>query len=456
MTNKTAIKRIFDSLKPVQKQMFLSCFVNKKRKYVIHSSRRLGKTYFLCALSICYALKKANSHVRYASVTQKAVKKMVHPICKKIFELLPKEKRGKWNSQESAYIFKNGSMIHVVGVNLGRADDARGTDADLFVVDEAGFVDELCYLVDSVAMPQLLTIDGSQLIMSSSSPLSPAHEFTSYIASSRLEDYYASYDIYQGQYEDHIIAEFCKEAGGPKSTTWRREYLNELIVDEIMSIVPEWKDSYIVDAVARDEYYKYYHKYESADWGVRDNTALLFGHYDFRQAKLKVEREFILSGHETTTKNISDEIEKIETELQWKDIYRRVGDSNEIIIMQDLGATYSKHFIPTTKDSLAAMVNEMRLWVQSGRIEIDKSCKNLIGCLRYGVFQDEKRITFGRSKDFGHYDALASLMYLIRNIDQHTNPVPQTHGVDLRNSWVPQKEQDTEIQATFRKLFNKN
>lgn len=453
MTKNDTIESLYNSLKPVQKKMFRAALRVVGRKYVIHCSRRLGKTFFLCVLAVCFALDAPNMQIRFATVTQKAARKMVHPIMKKIMAKMPRKHKAKWNTLESAYIFTNGSMIHLCGVNGGHADDLRGTSADLCLIDEAGFIDDLCYLVDSVLMPQMIDT-GGKLIMSSSSPLSPAHEFVSYIASARLEGYYAAYDIYQGQYPDHIIQEFCKEAGGPRSTTWRREYLNELIVDEIMSLCPEWREAYIKE-ILRDEFYEYYHKYESADWGVRDNTAILFGHYDFKQAKLKVEREFILSGPETTTETISKEIDSIEVDLKWKDIYRRIGDSNEIIVMQDLGATYSKHFIPTTKDSLAAMVNEMRIWVKSGRVQIDPCCKNLLGCLRYGVFQDEKRNNFGRSKDFGHYDALASLMYLIRNIDQHTNPIPPLHGVDLRNAFVPPQSQDSQIQETFKKLFSK-
>lgn len=452
--NKTeAIDLLIKKLKPIQRKMLKAFFKTSGRKYVIHCSRRLGKTFLLCVMAICFAIDKPNAEIRYATVTQKAARKMVHPILKTIMRWLPANFRGTWNTFEGAYIFRNGSMIHLCGVNAQHEDDLRGTSADLCIVDEAAFVDQLCYLVDSVLMPQ--TIDtGGKLIMASSSPRSPAHEFASYIAGAKLNGYYASYDIYEGGYSSEIVEEFCREAGGPQSTTWRREYLNELIVDEEMSIVQEWRKDYI-SPVVRDEYYEFYHKYESADWGVRDNTAILFGHYDFKQARLKIEREFILSGPQTTTKNISNEIDAIETDLKWKDVYRRIGDSNEIILMQDLGTTYSKHFLPTTKDSLAAMVNELRLWVQSGRIQIDPVCKNLIGCLEFGVFQDEKRNNFGRSKDFGHYDALASLMYMVRNIDQHTNPIPIDYGIDKRNAWVPDKEKDTETIAAFKRIFKK-
>lgn len=452
MTIDQIILLLYNLLKDVQKQMFHAFFNSKERKQVVHCSRRLGKTFFLCVLALVVAYSKANAQIRYASVTQKAVRKMVQPIFKEIIAKIPRKLRPKWNSQEGAYILPNGSMIHVIGVNNGHEDDARGTAADLFLIDESAFVDNLQYLVDSVAMPQLLTVENAKLIMASSSPLSPAHQFTDYIAETKHRNSYYSFTIYQGGYSKELIEEFCKEAGGPSTTAWRREYLNELIVDDQMSIIPEWHDNYIQEPV-KDEYYKFYHRYEALDIGVRDKTAVLFGYYDFKKATLYIEDEFTISGPETTTKNINDAITRIESGLGYKDIYRRVADNNNLLLLNDLSSDYNKYFSPTSKDSLAAMVNELRLWVQSGRLIVNPKCEQLIGCLKYGVYQDTKRKEFGRSKSLGHYDALAALIYLVRNIDQHTNPIPITYG-HTQNTWMPGRHQDSEQVQSLKKLFN--
>lgn len=408
------------------------------RKYVIHSSRRLGKTYLLCVLSVMFAWQKSNSQIRYASVTQKSVRKMIHPIMKELFSGLPDRYRGKWNSQEGAYVFTNGSMIHVAGVNNGHADDLRGTAADLCIVDEASFVDELSYLVESVLVPQLITTKG-KLIMASSSPLTPAHQFAEYIHEAKLGGYYQSFSITDGGYSDAVVEEFLKEAGGRNSTTARREYFNELIVDDSMSIIPEWKDEYIQE-LNRDEYFQYYHKYASMDLGVRDKTALLFAYYDFKKAQLIIEDEWTVSGADTTTRNVSNNIKKIESDLKYEKLYRRIADNNNIQTLQDMSSEFDLWFAATTKESLAAMINEVRLWVDSGRIIVNPKCEQLIGCLKYGVYQDGKRKEFGRSPSFGHYDALASLIYLVRNIDQATNPIPVTHGIkDWQSVYIPEQ-----------------
>ena len=80
------------------------------------------------------------------------------------------------------------------------------------------------------------------------------------------------------------------------------------------------------------------------------------------------------------------------------------------------------------------MVNEVRVWVNSGRVIIHPRCKFLIGNLEKGVWADNamggRRQDFGRTKTYGHFDGIAALMYLVRNIDTSSNPIPPDLGVD--------------------------
>jgi hypothetical protein len=430
--NLLIIKHLYESLKPIQKRMFaMFLSVSNSRKYVVHCSRRLGKTYLLCVLAIVFALSKSNAQIRYASVTQKSVRKMIKPIFKKIFASYKVEFRPKWNNLEGAYIFSNGSMVHVAGVNNGHEDDLRGTDADLAIVDEGAFIDNLSYLVESVLVPQLINT-GGKLVMSSSSPLSPAHEFAGYIQQAKIGGYYSDFDIYKAGYPDDIVAEFCKEAGGAESTTWRREYLNELIVDTEFAIIPEFDGCDYARGLV-SEFYDILHKYNSMDLGVRDLNVNLFAHYDFPKAELVIERELVISGPQMTTPLLHQAISEIEQELwQGAEPYKRVADNNNPLLLLDLGAIHNMYFNSTSKDSLHAMVNQVRVWIAQGRVKIDPSCVYLIESLKYGVWNNN-RSEFARSKALGHYDAIAALMYLIRNIDETTNPIPIRVGFDQVN-----------------------
>jgi hypothetical protein len=419
------------------------------RKFIIHCSRRFGKSFILCLLSVVVCMKVPSANVRYASATQKSVRKMIKPIIKIILKDCPEELKPKWNQSDGCYKFLNGSELHIAGVNNGHEDDLRGTAAHLAIVDEAAFVDNLSYVVESVLMPQLITTDGL-LLMASSSPLSPAHEFAEYIHKAESEGNYASFDIYDADYPEKIIEEFMKEAGGAESTTWKREYLNELIVDEEFQIIPEFDPaSHVVD-VPRDEYFKYYRPYDSMDTGFKDNTAILFSYYDFKYARLIVEDEFIINGKDVTSERIATEVKSKEKSLEYKEAHR-IADNNDPIFLNDLQYSQDITFFPTNKDSLHAMVNELRMWIKSGRLLIHPRCKNLIGCLEYGVWNKSKK-EFDRSKTYGHYDALAALIYLVRNIDVQTNPIPITHNTTFDHHVPEEEEQGTEV---WRKLFNK-
>lgn len=452
MTPEAAIKLLFEGLKPVQKKMFLAFFAQSKRKAVFHCSRRLGKTHLLCVIATCVAISKPNAQIRYATFTQKALKKMVLPIFKQLFLSLPRKYKPTFNIQEGSYNFKNGSQIHLSGVNNNQADNLRGVSSDLGLVDEAGFCDDLSYLIESVLMPQLLTANG-KLIMASSSPLSPAHEFADYINQSKIDGSYSSYDIHKAGYKPELIAEFCAEAGGEHSTTWRREYLNEVIVDEVLAIIPEWNSQTYVQETKPDAFYSYYHRYCAADWGVRDKTAILWAYYDFKRAKLIIEDEFSCSGSDSTTRNIAENVKLKEAALGYKEIYRRPADNNQLILLQDLASEFNLHFYPTNKDTLAAMINEARLWVQQGRVIVHPRCKELIACLEFGVFASDKRSEFGRSKSLGHYDMLAAFTYLIRNIDQATNPIPASYG-KAENVFSPENWEESPTTQTIKQIFN--
>jgi len=109
-------------------------------------------------------------------------------------------------------------------------------------------------------------------------------------------------------------------------------------------------------------------------------------------------------------------------------------------------------FSPTSKDHLHAMVNELRMWVQRGRIVVHPRCKMLIGNLNNALWND-RRDEFTRSSVYKHWDHLATLIYMVRNIDQHTNPIPATYGMRMSshhiNEGFGQEKNLTELKKAF-------
>jgi hypothetical protein len=135
------------------------------------------------------------------------------------------------------------------------------------------------------------------------------------------------------------------------------------------------------------------------------------------------------------------------------DVYRRVADSNNVILLNDLGSDYALHFIATDKDQLLAMVNQVRVWVKAGRVIVHPRCAQLLGCLKYGIW-NKNRDKFERSVAYGHFDALAALVYLIRNIDVYTNPIPEQLGKSEATHFVISGQEPVSQEGKeLRKLF---
>ncbi len=381
-----------------------------------------------------YCLTNPKYPVRYAAPTQAALKNIIRPIMRRILSDCPQHLKPRWYTQDKMYVFPNGAEFHISGCNNGHAENLRGTDAGIAIVDEAGFVDDLAYVVDDILMPQLLTT-GGRLILSSTPPRSPAHEFTDFAQNAMSEGNYSEYNIHKAGYPKELVAEFCKEAGGENSTTWKREYLCQFVVDETYAVVPEWRDAYVLD-YPKDELFQFYHLYEAMDVGGRDKHAVLFWYYDFRHSKTVIEDEWVIDGPTMTTELIAQTVKAKEAE-RWngRPVYRRIADNNNVILLNDLGSLHDLHFSATSKDDLQAMVNELRLHVSSGRLIVHPRCKQTIGCLKNAVWT-EKRDQFARLSAYGHFDALAALIYLIRNLDVNSNPIPSDFKLSLDTHYM--------------------
>jgi len=193
-------------------------------------------------------------------------------------------------------------------------------------------------------------------------------------------------------------------------------------------IIPEWDDSNIVETID-DPYYPYYERYVALDLGVTDKTVILFGTYHFVTSKLLIEGELVFQGKEMNTLLIADGIRDMEERL-WKKVDNwdkkpfRFSDWNNPLLLQDLDYLHGIYVANAKKDTVEAMVNNARVFVQSGRLKVHPSCSELIGALNMAKWSNKIRPDFQRSKSFGHADAISALIIMIRNIDQHTNPIP--------------------------------
>ena len=426
-----------------QDELYLIVSSGKSLKTVLNISRRYGKTTVLLLYCLIFAIKNPNSLIRFASPTQKSLKKIVRPIMRMLLEDCPRELRPKWNSVDGMYTFKNGSEIHLAGVNNGHADDLRGQKCDLGVIDEAGDVDDLSYLYKSILLPQCLTC-GGRIIVASTPSKFIGHDFELMCQEAKLDGEYLERTIYDNKkISTETIALYAKESGGVDSVTFRREYMCKFETEKELLIVPEYNETLHVKEHPKDPYFDHYYKFVSMDLGVKRHfTAVLFGYYDFKAAKLVIQDEFKMRG-DITTHDIVKEIKEKEKEL-WGNmpVRQRVADSDNPLLINDLQYLHGLTVVPTNKETLEVMVNEVRMFVGANKLVINPKCKYLMACLEGGRWKDKRiRQEFAESKLLGHMDGLAALVYLIRNLDQG-NSVPHLLGIGSNDYWInPEEEQ---------------
>jgi hypothetical protein len=483
-------------LKPCQLDMLCAIEASRRFKYLIKCARRLGKTYLLCTIAIMTCLRKNGAQVRYAAPTKVSLRKLIRPIMRKILKDCPEHLKPKFSDNTYTFpnpelvgtgardIYEGGSEIHLAGVNNGNSDDLRGTAADLFIVDEAGSVDDLHYLVHDVAMPQLLdedldVVEGRRLLIASSPPRTPAHEFTAMAREAEVDGNYSHYNIFAGGYPEEVLRLFLKEDGIPEeqiqaflggdydnvSSTIKREYLALDVVDTESALVPEWTADFVVSDIVKDEFWPFYFKYESLDVGVKHFSVCLFGHYDFRQARLFIHDEVKMNGPQMTTKLLAAAItqtERVVFGIPGKEredppkifeVRKRISDK-DLLLIQDLRADHQLTFAATDKGELEQMINDVRIWVGAKKVFVHERCKQLRGCLAFGVW-NKHRTDFDVSLEFGHFDALAALMYLIRNIkaDAAVNPIPLDYGKPAETHWVNPEKKKSERNEKIRRAF---
>jgi hypothetical protein len=413
---------------PLQDEWDESFRASSRRIWVAECSRRLGKSVFSVTKAFEPCLR-GEGDVRYGAPTQKMVKNIISPIIKgTLLPDCPPELQPKFYQQDGIWEFPTGCVLQVAGLNNGHADDLRGTECVLAVLDEAGFIDDLKYVVEDVLLPQLLTTDG-HLMMPSSPAVTPAHDFTGFCVDAEANGSYVHATIYDALRKGHpkltpdLIAEFAVEVGGEKTSAWKREYLAQRVISEDAAICPEFTEAerFIVERVEDYKRPEYYDAWVIADSGYHDLSAWIFIVWDFKRAVWVVEDELVFRNCSISEQTRAAEAK--EREL-WGDhpVYARYIDASPLVIaeMQKEGRYPIGQVNNQDRD---AAVNGLRLAVGRHTIRILDRCKTTIAHLRGGVW-NTARTSFARMGNMGHFDAISAAMYAERHVSRSRNPYP--------------------------------
>jgi hypothetical protein len=432
-------------------------------------SRRSGKSYTLCVIAIEECLKKPNRYVKYVTSQLKMVRTIIKPLMTKLLEDAPEDVRPAFKTMDNLYVFPNGSEIQLAGSDGGNCEKLRGTDSHLCIIDEAGFCDQLEYVVGSILMPTT-TLTRAKIILSSTPPKTYDHEFVKFMQRAEQNGTLIKkniYDVIDALKNDEkprmtqLLLEDVMNTypDANNSSEFQREYMCILRPDESLQIVPEFTEELQKDIITKWPHPEFFDTYVSMDPGFRDLTGVLFAYYDFMNAVIVIEDELVINGPTMTTEFLAEEIKKKES-LLWKhpmtgeinEPHMRVSDVNPILL-NDLYRLHSLSFFPTQKDDKESALNQMRMKLNSRQICIHPRCTQLIQHLQNGTWKMNKK-DFARSADNGHYDLIPALMYLVRNINYGRNPYPQ--GIQIKSdTFVRPGYQQPSKHDVFRQILGK-
>ncbi len=443
---------LFWKLHAGQKQMYDAIHASTSKKYVINAARRLGKSYMLCVMAIEHAIRNPGSQIKFAAPNQKMARKIIFPLFKQILEDCPKHLRPKFRVHEGEYEFSNGSGITVCGTEMGQVDGLRGTACDLALMDECGFMSDIEYVVDSIITPQLMTRPNARIIMASTPPVSPDHAFVSkYMAAAMASGNYSKFDIYSNpRITPEELEEYKHESGGEDSTTWRREYLAEIVTETENALFPEANTGDLMEQLVLEvQRPRFFYPITAVDLGYTDFTGVLFGYYHFQLAKIVIEDEILVN--KTTSADIVTMIHAKEREL-WGNVTPRVRVvDGPALAIADMNQTHRFLCRTPEKSDLPANVNRVRIDLAERRLVFHPRCTNTIAQVKFGTW-DNQRKGFSRSASGGHWDLVAALIYLCKHIDRSTNPVPHGFGFDPFNDFGYPARNNT-VSDTLKLMF---
>lgn len=428
--------------------------------YVLDVSRQYGKSFCMFMIACEECIRRPYVTVVYIAPLKKQVIEIVtENTFRKMFELAPKNLVPIL--KDSELVFSNGSRIRLAGTDGKNYDSLRGGSAHLILLDEAGFMSDL----DTGVMPTILPMTkttGGKVIFASTPPQELGHPYYDILREHDENGNISTFTIHDDKSltpkQFATIVSACK---GQDTTIFKREYECQRIAESSMQVIPELNDELSLRlrqpvTYKESEFLPFWQKYVVADTGVRDKTAVIFAHYNYRTKKVIVEDTLDLQGKEYNTSKLAHMI-KDKTNSLWSENFvkspiRYIADSNNLVVINDLNIIYGLPFIGTSKGRLDEMVQKVRDWIYDERILFTDDALEVLHCAHYAVWA-RNRNEFGRSKRFGHYDSLASLTYLIRNIDEVTDPVPRMHNLNPHTMHIS-KEYHSELAGQARELQN--
>lgn len=439
-------------------QEVLTSVETTDNSHVLNISRQFGKslTMFLVAVEFCMA-KPYQTVVYIAPLKKQVVEIVTENTYRVVFGHATKDQLP--TIKDSELLFANGSRIRLAGTDNHNYESLRGGSAHLVILDEAGFMSNLLTGVIPTVLPMLKTT-GGKIIYASTPPETLDHDYYEVLREHDESGNISTFTIHDDrsltQRQLDTIISACK---GKNTTVFKREYLCMRVAETTQQVLPEltleMADKLRIDKKYKeDDLLQYWDKYIVADWGGKDFTAIIFAHYNYHTKKVIIEDQLNLTGSTISSSRIAQSIKQKTIEL-WPDLNYRKNinywcDSNNVLIQNDMIITHGLPFLSTSKDRLAEqMVQKVRDWIWDERILFAPAAEfTLLSCM--SGWWSKGKDKFATSKIYGHFDHLAAMVYLIRNVNTNNDTLPRLmNGIDPNTHHIdPQYNRNQNNSAT--------
>lgn len=399
----------------------------RERFPFLEFSRRIGKTTTGLVRAQEKCRQKEGTIWRWCEPWKYQAREIVMPEMDRMQDSCPTKYKFKYYKTDSFYeLPSNGSRMYLRGLNEDRGESARGSFADGITIDEKGSIKDLHYVQNEVLYPQLLSTNG-QLVSLSTPPRDLGHLYYDEKARAMRENRFIQLPIWASLdqlYSKKQIEDMCAAVGGETTPGWRREFLCEPVSDPDALVIPEWSDE---ENILDDDHPRpdWFTPYVAGDSGIDDNTAILFGYYDFAKNEVVIEEELVINGRTTT--EIVARAKEIEKALWKSEPHKRTYDADKQLVFDIFVDLKWRVQMPQKQDKTAA-IHELRVEVGARRFKVKRRCTQTCRQMKVGMWKDEKHLDFQRSEGLGHLDAVAAAIYFNRSIDRKLNPMPQNYG----------------------------
>lgn len=490
-----AMPRLRYKLHPHQKRAYDDARTmiegRRKKRRLWRWSRRLGKTTTSEVLVVEGAIRTPGGRYVVAAPSGEHLEKFVRPAIEMITEDAPQDLRPLWNSRLSEYKFPEygparGSTIALYGCDTDRkiSHMGRGPAANGIVFEEAGEIPDL-KKARSVTAPQLLSLRhqpfSGWMLFVGTPPESASHYYAMLSRLYRTDGREVHFTIYDGHYTPKEIEQFIEdEADGQpvseykESDEFRREFLAEIISDPSRKVLKFATEPRLKECVERYRAVgprpSHFVVYEGMDVGWSpDWTFWLLAWWHHEKHTLVVERELYYRGG-FQTDAMASEVRQVEEEVlgpsrmapyQHHALPPRRWSDYSPFLLQEL-AKHELIFSTTAKDDRDTAISECDRMIpgygRAGYLAINpEGCPMLLQQMEAAIW-NKARTDFDKnaSRAMGHYDGVAALVYLTRNVVKTENPFPPGHDTPSMPGvlYLPKSEQGVTERSKWERLYS--